>query len=210
MGKLLSSLATILVIFLSLPTFLILVSWNALPGDSLYSVKTGLEDIALILTGETPVARALTVRYTERRFSEAKSLFARERSTVGFALLVQETEQSSNLLVKTQDRQNAAVLITKIEEYKTEIERQKAEIVSQPAFTPKPTFQQPTPSPTVSPTPTPTPTPSTSDVVEELEETEEKLEEIKKKLEEKLPEAAKEHRREFVPQNKENRLRDKQ
>jgi hypothetical protein len=53
------------------------VSQSSLPGDPLYSVKTGLEKAALVVTPSASGAARLHVRYAERRLAEIQTL-ARE------------------------------------------------------------------------------------------------------------------------------------
>lgn len=196
-------------ILFAIPSFLILVSWNALPGDTLYGVKTGLEDIALILTIRTPIASAFSISFTERRFDEANRLLAKKGSTVGYTLLVAEARETQTIIVDQKDSQKAQELITKIEEYQARIEEKKLAIASQPSAilppqeellttAPPPTSitQVQTPAPVITgdktPIPSPTPAPSAEVVIEDLEETNQELEEIKEELRRDLPPSASE------------------
>ncbi len=198
MKKFVSALFTGFALFFSIPTILILASWNALPGESLYSVKSSLEDVALALTKNTPIATAFSVNFTDRRFTEAVRLLDKKGSTVGYELLVAEAQQTQNMIIKQQDVKKGAQLIRKIEEYQTEIETKQAEIQG----------QVPVPS-RVDQHPSPTTPPSTSDknntviiivpveviieeedpeeVIDNLEEVHEELEEIIEDIEEELP-----------------------
>lgn len=168
-------------ILFAVPSFLILISWNALPGDRLYSLKTGLEDITLTLTLKTPLSSKLSVKYTDRRFSEASRLLSKKGSSIGYNLLVSEANQSKDIIVQNQDSKSAAELVAKIDNYQKNIEQKKIAIqtggisipTSQTATgnkttttttttisspTPFPTTTQQTPAPTpYSTTPTPTP-----------------------------------------------------
>jgi hypothetical protein len=114
----------------AIPTVLILISWNALPGERLYGLKTGLEDVALGLTIKTPLAPILSVKYTQRRFSEANSLLSQKGSTFGYLLLIEEAKSSTDLIADKQDKGQAKELISKMTEYKSQIESKKVAIKS--------------------------------------------------------------------------------
>ena len=193
----------------AIPSFLILISWNALPGGGLYGIKTGLEDIALAITIRTPLASAFSLNFTERRFDEANILLAKKGSTVGYTLLVAEARETQTIIVDQKDSQRAQELITKIEEYQARIEEKKLAIATQPTAilppreevittvsTPTPTTQAQTTAPVgtevKTPIPSPTPAPSAEVVIEDLEETNEQLEEIKEELKRDLPPSASE------------------
>jgi hypothetical protein len=198
--------------FFSIPTILILASWNAIPGESLYSIKTGLEDVVLTLTINTPLASAFSVNFTDRRYTEATKLLAKEGSSVGYELLVAEAQQTQNIVIKKKDVKNGAQLINKIEEYQTQIQEKKVEIQTQAANQPSsvttPKAATPAPTPVTIQQPT-TPAPSTEEkqtviinkptevvieeeepeeVIDNLEDTIDELEEIKEEVEQQLPE----------------------
>jgi len=196
----------------AVPSFLILVSWNALPGESLYGVKTTLEDIALAVTVRTPIASAFSLNFTERRFAEANKLLAKKGSTVGYTLLVAEARETQTIIVDQQDSQKAQELIAKIEEYQARIEEKKLAIAAQPTAILPPQEEVITTVPTLTPTtqvqttapvatgdktpiPSPTPAPSAEVVIEDLEETNEQLEEIKEEIKKQLPPSASEKAR---------------
>ncbi|MBI4153541.1 hypothetical protein HY503_00865 [Candidatus Woesebacteria bacterium] len=120
-------------ILFAIPSFLILISWNALPGDSLYGVKTGLEDIALATTIRTPLASAFSLNFTERRFSEANRLLAKSGSTLGYTLLVAEAKETQTIIVDQKDSKKAEELVTKIEEYQKNIEEKKLALSTEPS-----------------------------------------------------------------------------
>ncbi len=212
MKKFLNILLTGFAVFFFVPTTLILISWNAIPGDSLYSIKTGLEDVALTLTINTPLASAFSVNFTDRRYTEATKLLAQEGSTVGYELLVAEAQQTQNIVVGKKDIKKGAQLIGNIEEYQMEIQEKKAEIQAQVSTppstvaTPKPATPAPTPFVVQDPI-TPTPAPKEKEtviinkpteviieeeepeeVIENLENAIEELEEIKEEVEEEMPE----------------------
>lgn len=209
--------------FFSIPTFLILISWNAVPGEALYGLKIALEDVALAITIRTPLASTLSVGYTERRFSEANTLLSQKGSAVGYSLLVAEADESKNIIVSKQDTKQGAQLISKIEEYQKDIE-QTQELIRQGRLavpvktrvgteTPTPTFQPATPVPAQIPTVTATPKPTPpqeiepeddeEEVIEKLEKAKEELEKIKEEAKNKLPEEASENAQENLDERRE-------
>lgn len=209
MKKFLSALLTGFALFFSIPTVLILASWNAIPGDTLYSVKSSLEDVALALTANTPIATAFSVNFTDRRYAEAVKLLDRKGSTVGYELLVAEAQQTQSMVINKQDVKNGAQLIRKIEEYQAEIEEKQAEVQGL-VTTPSTVHLVPSPTPFVDPYPT-TPPPTSGEnntvtvvvpvevvikeeepeeVISNLEDIIEELEDIKEEIEEELPDSA--------------------
>lgn len=221
----LNTLLTLLVFLLAIPTILILISWNALPGDALYGIKTGLEDAVLVLTARTPLASKFSVQFTERRFSEANKLLSTQGSTIGFALLVEEVEQSRKIIVSKKDEKNASELLAKIEKYQEQIGQQQQVIeksaVRQKAKAtapaqdkqPEPILPSPSPLPEqvvavvkspppqkpsqiVVPQPVVEQPQKAEEVVLKLEETKKRLEKIKQEIKKELPEAASEKERE--------------
>lgn len=213
--KFLSTLLTFATLVLAAPTVLILASWNALPGDSLYPFKKGLETITLVATSATPLAPKFSVQFTDRRFSEANKLLATQGSTVGFALLAQEARATKEIIVEKSDSQTAGELIFKIEEYQENIVAQQqalaTQVMAQPETlpVPQPPSLQPSAPTVTQPAPT-TPTPviekpqttpillpkitepvKAQEAVVKLEETRHDLEKIKDEIKKDLPEAAK-------------------
>lgn len=208
-----SSLVTAIAIVLSVPTTLILVTWNSLPGDRLYPVKTAFEDGALFLTVHTPIGSALSIDFTQRRFTEANRLLAKEGSTVGYSYVVNEVIQSKVIIVNNNDYNKGQELVKKIEEYQTAIEEKKKAIQIEPSSvlpsaTPATRRVIPTPSPlssvqTTTPSPTPTSAPTTTqmpvtqtespeDVIDNLDRTQRELEDIKEQINHQLPSQASE------------------
>jgi hypothetical protein len=227
MKKFLNTVFTGMVVLLAIPTILILASWNALPGDFLYPVKTGLEDIVLALTIRTPLASAFSIKFTDRRFSEATRLLAKKGSTIGYGLLVEEAQQTKDIIVKKQDVTKASELVTKIEEYQKNIEEKQLTITQAQPVT------KPAPVTTITTTPTPTPTtttvtpaeeggsipgakpvvepaPSQEAILKDLEETKQELEQIKEEIKEKLPEPASEKAQEKQKENKKENKKEKE
>lgn len=196
MREFLSNLLSALAIVLIIPTTLILISWNAIPGDKLYPLKRGLEDIALFLTIRTPIASAFSLEFTDRRFSEANILLAKKGSTLGYTLLVEGATQTKDIIVEKNDAAKAAELVAKIEEYQKTLEEKKIAVVSSPStfLPPKPreTPQTITPLPQAPSQPPPVdvqpePAESVEEVIHDLDAANEELEEIKDEIKEALP-----------------------
>ena len=193
--KVVNFLVTFLGIYFSVPVLLILTSWNALPGQKLYNVKTSLEDLVLLLTAKTPLSSRLSVSFTERRFSEADKLLSSEGSIVGFELLVAEAETSRDIILKKEDTGQALVLVEKIEKFqedirkksneqKTEQETQSPEAAANIA---QPSVPEPIPTPDKSvDLPKETPMATVAEVVSTLQQTDAKLEQIKKEIKQSL------------------------
>ncbi len=206
MRDFLGSLITALALVLLIPTTLILVSWNALPGERLYGLKRGLENVAFALTKDTPIATAFSLKFTDRRFSEANILLAQKGSTIGYRLLVAEAKKTKDVIVEKNDTQSAAQLVQNIETYQKTIVEKKLALETQPVVIPVPTqvtsatpraTAVQTPAAAVS-TPIPVPTPQpVSQVVTDLDKTNDELEkikdEVKKEIKEEPPQRGKDH-----------------
>ena len=216
MGKFTSWFLTGFAVLFLIPSTLVMISWNAIPGDSLYSLKTGLEDVLLTSISGTALASSVSVKYTERRHDEAMLLLDRKGSTTGYSLLVAEAKGSQEIITKKQDIEQKEELVAKIESYKQEIVQKQIDIQSGQDIVPvaendpvvtttttKPTTltKTPTPIPTYNvPTPTAIPTETAEvvviqaqteeEVVEDLAEIIEELEEIQDEIEFDLPEQA--------------------
>ena len=203
--SILSWIGTGFAALLFIPSLLIMVSWGAIPGDRLYSLKTGIEDTSLSVLGKTKLASSFSVKYTDRRYSEAIVLLDKKGSTAGYTLLVAEAKESKKLLVETNNTKNARELVAKIKKYQEEIEQKKIPI--QTGQTTVPTAKTPTPvetQPIATPVTTPprvvttaedeeieiVPAESEEEVIEDLEETQDELGDIIDEIEHELPEQA--------------------
>lgn len=174
--RVLNALFTAIAITFILPTTLILVSWSAIPGDKLYSLKSGLEDVVLAVFSGTPLVPKVSLAFTERRFDEAILLLDKKGSTVGYDLLVAEAQQTQNYIVEKEDGEGVVQFTQNIEKYQQEIVKKKAEVkaeiqlktISQ-VSAPSSNVMIPTPTTVVVPTSKPTtvkiPETSTSDTV---------------------------------------------
>lgn len=165
------------------PTVMIVASWNALPGDNLYGVKLVLERTALAVASPSyATSGTLRIKYTERRFAEAKQLLASKQSIQGLPYLEQQIAETRKAIESAPTKEAQVALakqyITTLSTVSTELETQKQTITTtsqpiayappQPTNTSTPPTKQdlappdtPTPTRTTSPSPLPrnTPTP---------------------------------------------------
>lgn len=142
MKKFFNTFLSIFAIIFAIPSFLILISWNSLPGEFLYPLKTSLEDVALAVTIRTPIASAFSINFTQRRFSEANRLLAKKGSTAGYSLLVTEASESKEIILGQNDTAKAQELSDKIEEYKKNIEEKKLALQVEPGAILPPASEQ--------------------------------------------------------------------
>jgi len=190
-------LPTFLAVLLSVPTILILLSWNALPGDAIYSVKTGLEKIALRVVGGTQLERRLEVKYTERRFGEAEELLSQKSSTLGLAYLLPQAHTAKEKVIEAQDIEVKEELIEDLAEFNQKLEERKDKVTATlpaPTSSPETTGSSPPPAfPSPFPSPPPISAPSEpepsdpEEIIEKIEETQEEIEDIIEELEKELP-----------------------
>jgi len=126
--RIFDALFTAITLLLAIPTILILVSWNAIPGDKMYPLKSGLEDAVILVFSGTPLIPEVSMKFTDRRLSEATSLLSKEGSSVGYDLLVAEAKQTQVYIAKKSDIQTGDQFNKNIDEYKKEIEKKKIEV----------------------------------------------------------------------------------
>ncbi len=131
MRKVLGILISVFAVFFSVPTGLILASWNALPGDSLYTTKRALENVTLTVVQSTPLASSFSVSFTDRRYKEADKLLATKGSTLGYSLLVEQAQQTKNIIVDQKNTQQADQLIQNIDQYEKLIETKKSIVAAE-------------------------------------------------------------------------------
>jgi vacuolar-type H+-ATPase subunit H len=208
----LDAIFTALVLIFAIPTTLILVSWNAIPGDRLYQLKSGLENSVLLVFSGTPLVPEVSMKFTDRRIGEATKLLDQKGSTVGYDLLIANARQTQNYIVQKSDIQAATKFDENIDNYQKEIEKKKVEVkaeiqtdaqsqVSAPATQVPVTLPQtviPTSGTTTVSDNSNTPTPQTVvlnvpqtvtitdekpvEVLQKLEETQEELEKIREEV----------------------------
>jgi len=128
MKRVFDALFTAVALLLFIPTVLILVSWNAIPGDRLYSLKSSLEDGVILIFSGTPFLPKVSMKFTDRRLNEATVLLSKKGSTVGYDLLVAEAKQTQNYIIKKDDAQSSVQFSKNIAGYKKEIEKKKIEV----------------------------------------------------------------------------------
>ncbi len=101
-------------ILLAAPTIMVVASWNSLPGDSLYSVKLGLEQVLFVLVSPSFATQGnLSVKYTERRFSDAKRLLVDKGSVEGLQYLDKQVTKTRDIIEKGNDAKTQAELAQK-------------------------------------------------------------------------------------------------
>ena len=124
-----------LILILFVPATLILASWNAVPGDSIYSVKVGLEKTILGITPSDNLKTTLEIKYTERRFSEVEKIISsntnkqEENLNESLANLTNQAIASKNSLQKIQNSEEKTIqtenLIATLESISVKIEEKK-------------------------------------------------------------------------------------
>lgn len=153
------------------PTAMIVASWNALPGEGLYGVKLALERTALAVASPSyATAGTLQIKYTERRYAEAKQLLASKQSVQGLPYLEQQIAETKKAIERAPNKQAQVTLakqyISALNTVSGDLEVQKQTVTSsskalaymppqsnrnEPSTVPPPTQQQTTsarPSPT--------------------------------------------------------------
>lgn len=185
MVRLLSIATLILVIVLSPPAVLAVVSNNAVPGDATYPIKRGMEDAIYAVASLNPVTKAWFAKArSDRRFKEITVLLTQgKKASQTLDELVKQTQTAADQIDKVSDSTQKAKLISQlsdsISKYNEGLaQTSKTKPVTAPLVntTPVPTLA-PRSTPLVFPSPYPTTDP-------ELERTRDELERIKKRLEE--------------------------
>lgn len=226
MTKLLGILILILAVILFPPASLAVVSNNAVPGDTTYPIKRGLEDVIYAIASLNSTSKAwFSAVRSDRRFREFSTLIAQGKSASDtLEELVAQTQVAAEQLKKINDpikkQELIAQLSESIDKYSQKLE--EVSITSQPSSSQLPVVAAPTPTatrilPTVpSATPGSTPAPQPTEVPslmpnpsqvpsstqlsvdqEEIDEAKEKLEDIKDRLkEEKSHQEKREDKRE--------------
>lgn len=200
-----------LVIVLSLPTALVILTWNSLPGNFDYPIKLAMENLLLFVVSPSYAATGnLNIVYTERRYYETKQLLVQKQSPRGLILLSNQVHQTKTAILGAQNqdaqtRELATRYIATLETVKSDLEEQKISLVSSASNPPpprnKPTtatvpysptppprvdqpFESPMQPPAVQPAPTSTEPETTQEVVTHIEETQEVIEQTIEELRE--------------------------
>lgn len=156
------------------PSVMIVASWNALPGDNLYGVKLALERTALAIASPSyATAGSLQIKYTERRFAEAKQLLASKQSIQGLPYLEQQIAETRKAIESAPDKTTQVALakqyINTLTTVSTDLETQKQSITTtispQSPLPSEASAKEGQPTPIHPPTATPAPV-TTSDVKE--------------------------------------------
>ena len=163
--KFLNVLTWSLLAFFLVPSGLILASWNAVPGDSLYGVKVGLEKTLVSITPSLALQSSLQVNYTERRLAETQQLLAdtyRPQETIqSLNNLESQAVQAQRAIESVSDPTQKTLLaeqyIDTLDRISSKLEQSKQNLASapvqqqtqiaptqQPAITTQPLVTQPT------------------------------------------------------------------
>ncbi len=157
MVRLLGIISLILALVLFPPAALAVVSNNAVPGDSTYPIKRGLENIIYSVASLNPNTQALFAKArSDRRFQEVVVLTSQGKGT-GTALneLVEQTQIAASRIDKVTDATQKEKLISQLSE---SIAKYDAGLSQISQNTPEPIAPASTPTPTVTaPKPTETP-----------------------------------------------------
>lgn len=187
-SKFFSYLTWFILIVLSIPSTLIVLSWNALPGDPLYSIKRELEGVVLaVVSPSYELSVKLNVKYSDRRFSEAKALLSEKHSIVGLTYFEQQLQTTQNQILQTQDtaakEQLKTQMVTTLLTYQTQLETTKTQLAQREPTTPTTTIVATTVTPyqvtamptyatsTLSPTPIFRQTPPQEQMAQQLSST---------------------------------------
>lgn len=129
MPLILRSISLWVAVILALPTSLILITWNTLPGQRLYGIKRGLEEVPRIAFGKTKVAADYEVAISDRRFSEAVTLVKAD-NTLGLTELNTSIKTTETKVLETQNTQAKEKFINNLETYNAKLEAQKQTLVA--------------------------------------------------------------------------------
>lgn len=187
MAKLFSIASLILALVFFPPAVLAVVSNNAVPGDSTYPIKRGLEDVIYAVASLNPNTKALFAKArSDRRFQEVTVLLTQKKEAKKtLNELVEQTQIAANQISKVSDPVEKEKLINQlsgsITQYDTGLSQisQTGQIpqtaqptpgspvsTSIPTSSPKPQVVSPTVQPAITPKVTmvpqvsPTPSPS--------------------------------------------------
>lgn len=133
--KFLDALVWGFLLVFAVPTVMIVASWNSLPGDPMYGVKLGLERTLLVLVSPSYTAKGtLEMKYTERRFSEAKRLLADKASVAGLVYLDDQVTTTKNVIVQAPNAKTqkdlAEAYIATLTTLSSQLEQQKQHVVA--------------------------------------------------------------------------------
>ncbi len=142
MNKIFDTIVWGFLLLFAVPSVMIVASWNSLPGDQLYGMKLSMEQALLVLASPSYSAKgSLQVKYTERRFSEAKRLLADKASVEGLVYLGNQVDTTKTVIVqapnaKTQ-KELAHAYIATLNTVATQLEQQRHVAAASPASPPQ-------------------------------------------------------------------------
>lgn len=192
-------------------TFVGLFSQNSIPGEILYPVKIGIENVGSIAFSFTPEAHAsYSTSLTTRRFDEAQQLIVTRSDTQGLKTLVTQTGKAQESVTQVQNvEQKKAIeekLVKSINTYQEKLTALQKTVDPQYTAPPTPTptvYQQnemrqetnPVPTkiiPTLSPIQpnlpiaNPAEPKPASEIISSIEETKNQLEKIKTQVQQSV------------------------
>ncbi|MCL4366500.1 DUF5667 domain-containing protein [Patescibacteria group bacterium] len=180
MTKLLSIITLVLALVLFPPAALAVVSNNAVPGDSTYPIKRGLEDVIYAVASLNPNTKALFAKArSDRRFQEITTLLTQGKdASKTLNELVEQTRAAANQIDQVSDLTQRAKLTSQLSDSITKYDQGLSQVSqlrpqASPAVQPSVLTQTPAPAPLIVLSPRPDP---------ELERTREELEKIKERL----------------------------
>jgi hypothetical protein len=199
-----SEITWIIMAFLMVPTVLIILAQNSVPGDSTYVIKTGLESASLAIVKIFNKQAGFQIDYTERRYQEAMQVLASKYGAKSMDALFEQivsTEDSIKGVDNPEERrQLTEKYINTLLEVNSGLESKKLEITSNqslakiyPTLTPMQYLPTPTPdssatsysSPTSMPAPASNPqtNSSSTEITTKIDDTQKQIEETIKQLE---------------------------
>ncbi len=204
---LISKITTYLMVALAAPSCAILITWNTLPGETLYPLKRGLETVALTLLSPSFKARSsLQAELITRRSDEATRGLIAQSNTQGLSELRAQIqaakEETINAKNSTAKKEAATRLIEKLNKANQSLEKSKSSLPARQPVMKKPTSSSNTSPSPISQPPT-TPTNQVEQTQEEIQEAIEQLEEVKDTKDEDKDRGKSEEKREENEQRKE-------
>jgi len=177
----------------AIPTSLILISWDAAPGDSTYNLKVGLEKAILGAAPSSNLKSTLQIKYTERRFNEVQKVISTSHASESLNNFDNQLIASVNSIKEIKSVEEKSIqaqnLISTLEKVSQKIEQEEQILQPSrtiPTVTSRPLPTSPpqivdspgTPVPTQIPpvaTPTQISNPIPVDIPGQLDDTKEKI-----------------------------------
>ncbi len=135
-----------ILLFLLAPfTVLVLLSQNSVPGDLVYPIKRGMENLILVAASVSPSSRiAFRTDLTERRFKEAQFLLVQKQDIRSLSDFVTEVQQAQQEISKVSDplhkKEASEKLIAKIDIYQEQLVQIQNQVQAAPT---SPVVEQP-------------------------------------------------------------------